>query len=137
MRGTLGGMSFSISTSFRLDQNRVARLLRLPGGVVDRSLRRRVERVQRAAQSLAPGTMGDGIRVRIEYRASGPHGVIVSTHPATIYVVYGTRPHVIRPRRPGGVLRFTVGGRVVYARFANHPGTRPNRFMIEALRQAL
>lgn len=129
-------MSFSVSTSFRLDQSRVARLLRLPGGVVDRSLRRRVERVQRAAQRLAPGTMGDGIRARIEYRATGPHGVITSTHPATIYVVYGTRPHQIRPRRQGGVLRFTVGGVVVYARSVSHPGTRPNRFMIEALREA-
>lgn len=129
-------MSFSVSTSFRLDQGRIARLLRLPGGVVDRSLRRRVERVQNAAQRLAPGTMGNGIRARIEYRDTGPHGVITSTHPATIYVVNGTRPHRIRPRRRNGVLRFTVGGQVVYARLVNHPGTKPNRFMIEALREA-
>ncbi len=129
--------SFSVSTSFRLDPGRVARLLRLPGGVVDRSLRRRVERVQSAAQRLAPGTMGQGIRTRIEYRSTGPHGAIISTHPATIYVVNGTRPHIIRPRRPGGVLRFTVGGRVVYARYVNHPGTKPNNFMIQALREAL
>jgi len=130
-------MSFNVSTSFRIDQGRVARLLRLPGGAVDRSLRRRVARVQRAAQTLAPGSMGDGIRVRVDYRAGGPHGVITSTHPASLYVVYGTRPHIIRPRRSGGVLRFTVGGQVVYARFVNHPGTRPNDFMIRALRQAL
>lgn len=130
-------MSFNVSTSFRLDRSRVARLLRLPGGLVDRSLRRRVERVQRAAETLAPGSMGRGIRTRIDYRTDGAVGVITSTHPATIYVVNGTRPHIIRPRRPGGVLRFTIGGRVVYARFVNHPGTRPNGFMIEALRQAL
>lgn len=130
-------MSFNVSTSFRLDQGRVARLLRLPGGLVDRSLRRRVERVQSAAERLAPGSMGRGIRSSIRYEADGPVGVITSTHPATVYVVNGTRPHIIRPRRPNGVLRFTIGGRVVYAKFVSHPGTRPNNFMIEALRQAL
>lgn len=130
-------MSFNVSTSFSLDRSRVARLLRLPGGLVDRSLRRRVERVLRAAETLAPGSMGRGIRTRIDYRTDGVVGVITSTHPATVYVVNGTRPHMIFPRRRGGVLRFTIGGRVVYARFVSHPGTRPNGFMIEALRQAL
>lgn len=128
-------MSFNVSVSFRLDRSRVARLLRLPGGVVDRNLRRRVERVQSAAQRLAPGSMGQGIRARVDYRSSGPHGVITSTHPATVYVVHGTRPHIIRPVR-AQVLRFTVGGRVVYASVVHHPGTRPNTFMIQALREA-
>lgn len=129
-------MSFNVSTSFRLEQSRVARLLRLPGGAVDRSLRRRVERVQAAAQRLAPGSMGNGIRTSLRYTHDGPVGTITSTHPATIYVVNGTRPHIIRPRRPGGVLRFEIGGRVVYARYVQHPGTRPNGFLIEALRAA-
>lgn len=130
-------MSFNVSVSFDLHRSRVERLLRLPGGLVDRNLRRRVERVQTAAERRAPGGMAQGIRSRIDYRSSGPVGVITSTHPATIYVVNGTRPHIIRPRRPGGVLRFTVGGRVVYARYVNHPGTRPNDFLTDALRQAL
>jgi len=129
-------MSFNVSTSFRLDQSRVARLLRLPGGAVDRSLRRRVERVQAAAQRLAPGSMGNGIRTSLRYTHDGPIGTITSTHPATIYVVNGTRPHRIQPKRRGGVLRFEIGGRVVYARYVNHPGTRPNGFLIEALRAA-
>ncbi len=130
-------MSFNVSVSFRLDQSRVARLLRLPGGLVDRNLRKRVERAQRAAERLAPGSMGQDIRSSIRYTADGPVGTITSTHPATIYVVNGTRPHIIRPRRPGGVLRFTVGGRVVYARYVSHPGTRPNDFLTDALRAAL
>ena len=130
-------MSFNVSTSFRLDQGRIARLLRLPGGLVDRNLRRRVERVQRAAERLAPGSMGRGIRSSIRYEADGPVGRIVSTHPASIYVLNSTRPHRIYPRRPGGVLRFTVGGRVVYARYVDHPGTRAQPFLQEALRAAL
>ena len=46
----------------------------------------------------------------------------------------GTRPHQIRPRR-AQVLRFNVGGRVVFARVVNHPGTRPRPFLDRALRE--
>ena len=35
------------------------------------------------------------------------------------------------------VLRFTVNGQVVYARYVNHPGTKPNDFLRQALRAAL
>src|SRR3546814_14789831 len=110
-------MSFKVSTSSRRDQGRVARLLRLPGGVVDRNLRRRVQRVHTAAERLAPGPMGAGIRSSIRYTSDEPVGTVTSTHPANIYVVNGTRQHLIRPLRPGGDLRFTVNGRVGYARF--------------------
>lgn len=39
----------------------------------------------------------------------------------------GSRPHEIRPKRPGGVLRFVdrATGEVVFARHVDHPGTRP------------
>lgn len=47
----------------------------------------------------------------------------------------GTRPHRIEPRTPGGVLRFTVGGQVVFARFVNHPGTQAKPFLDRALRE--
>lgn len=43
------------------------------------------------------------------------------------FVTMGTRPHVIRAR-PGGVLRFEVGGKTVFATKVNHPGTGPNDF---------
>ena len=43
------------------------------------------------------------------------------------YVSKGTRPHRIEPRQ-AKVLRFEVGGQVVFARFANHPGTEPNPY---------
>lgn len=44
----------------------------------------------------------------------------------------GSRPHVIRPRR-ASVLRFNVGGRVVFARVVNHPGTKGTHFLDKAL----
>lgn len=51
------------------------------------------------------------------------------------YVHDGTRPHRIEPRSAGGVLRFQMGGRTVYARYVNHPGTRARPFLDRALRE--
>lgn len=64
----------------------------------------------------------------------GLEGVIIGDHPAVHYVLDGTRPHLIRPRRRNGVLRFVVDGQVVYSAYARHPGTRPNNFLARALR---
>ena len=46
----------------------------------------------------------------------------------------GTRPHVILPKNPGGVLIFGKGGRVVKTKRVMHPGTKPNRFLSDQLR---
>jgi len=51
------------------------------------------------------------------------------------FVNDGTRPHIIKPRRPGGSLRFVIGGRVVYAKVVHHPGTRARPFLDRALRE--
>lgn len=47
----------------------------------------------------------------------------------------GQRPHVITPRRPGGVLVFDVGGRTVFARRVNHPGAQPNDWWTRTIRE--
>lgn len=40
----------------------------------------------------------------------------------------GTKPHPIFPRLGGGVLRFTVNSKVVFARYIRrHPGTTPKK----------
>jgi hypothetical protein len=41
---------------------------------------------------------------------------------------FGTRPHVITPRR-GKALRFQAGGKTVFARKVNHPGTAGRFYM--------
>jgi len=51
------------------------------------------------------------------------------------FVNDGTRPHIIKPKRPGGSLRFVIGGRVVYAKVVHHPGTRARPFLDRALRE--
>lgn len=50
------------------------------------------------------------------------------------FVNDGTRPHIIRPRN-AQVLRFRVGGRLVYAKVVHHPGTRARPFLDRALRE--
>ncbi|WP_328436875.1 hypothetical protein OHA71_06380 [Streptomyces sp. NBC_00444] len=130
---------FTVSTEFNLNRTAIQRMLRLPGGMVYRNMERRVRRVEAEARRRAPGSMGDADNLTVLIR-SGPggdfQGVINSRHPATLYVIGGTRPHVIRPVR-ARALRFTVGGRTVYARVVMHPGTQPNNFLREALRAAL
>ena len=66
-----------------------------------------------------------------------------ATAPHAIFVEYPTRPHVILPRRPGGVLRFSVGiapavglGRVIFTKRVFHPGTRAQPFLRPAAREA-
>ncbi|WP_329173335.1 hypothetical protein [Streptomyces sp. NBC_01477] len=50
------------------------------------------------------------------------------------YVLDGTRPHVIRPRR-ARALRFQSGGSTVFAKVVYHPGTRPNNFLARSLHE--
>lgn len=130
---------FTVSTSFDLNRTAIERMLRLPGGMVYRNMERRVQRVEAEARRRAPGSMGQGNNITVAIRR-GPNGdfqgVINSRHPASLYVLGGTRPHVIRPVR-ARALKFTVGGATVYAKVVMHPGTQPNRFLQEALRAAL
>jgi len=45
------------------------------------------------------------------------------------YVEFGTKPHEIKPKNAGGVLVFNVGGRKVFAKKVNHPGTKAQPFV--------
>jgi hypothetical protein len=47
------------------------------------------------------------------------------------WVNSGTQSHVIEPKN-GAFLVFKIGGRTIYARKVNHPGTQPRPFMDNA-----
>lgn len=106
----------------RIDQGRLSRLLRLRGGIVERNLARRRSKVAGIAQDLAPGPMPEYIDWHIEEGPRGLQCVITCDHPATLFVLNGTRPHIIRPRR-AKALRFEVDGQVVCLKIVRHPGT--------------
>lgn len=127
-------MSFDVSVT--IERSRLERMLRLRGGIVERNLRRRTERVADRARQLAPGSMGRYITTEIGQGPRGLSGSVISNHPATVYVVNGTRPHIIRPRR-AKALRFQMDGRTVFAKIVHHPGTSANNFLLRSLREVL
>lgn len=121
----------------RIDWGAVERMLRSPNGMVGQDLRRRADRAAAAARRDAPGSMPSQITgPDIGRRGGELSATVASRHPATVYVVNGTVPHIIRPQR-AKALRFTVGGRTVFAHVVNHPGTRANDFLTKALRAAI
>jgi len=88
-------------------------------------------RVAAIARTTAPGSMKTKIRVTVS-PVGGGMGIIISDHPATTFVIHGTRPHVIVARRKK-MLKFTIGGRDHFARMVHHPGNQPNPFLAKAL----
>lgn len=95
---------------------------------------RLTERVAIHARLLAPGSMKQKIRV-VPAGGAHPIGIVVSDHPASIFVLHGTKPHDIRPRS-GGVLVFVPkgGGNKIFAKIVHHPGYKGNNFLLKALR---
>jgi hypothetical protein len=67
----------------------------------------------------------------------GPAGAAVKIGSSLHYAYLhheGSRPHIIKPKEPGGALVFTKGSRVIRSRMVMHPGTRPNRYLSDQLR---
>jgi len=94
-----------------------------------------VRQVSNLAKVRTPVDTGR-LRASIRYTISSsgnPSATVFTNVQYAPYVHDGTRPHVIRPRR-GQALRFRVGGRTVFARVVNHPGTRGRPFLTSALR---
>lgn len=67
---------------------------------------------------------------------SSPARTARDNAPYGLFMEVGTRPHIIRPKRPDGWLRWWDGaGRVHFARVVHHPGTRPYAYLRRALAQ--
>ena len=85
-------------------------------------------------QSRAPvrtGTLRNSIFIQVDTDkvTIGPN---LTQAPYAGYVEFGTRPHEIRPKSAGGVLAFTVGGQKVFAKRVQHPGTKPQPYVMPA-----
>jgi hypothetical protein len=71
----------------------------------------------------------------LEIRADGSRVIIgpnLMIAPYAPYVDQGTRPHEIKPKRPGGVLVFKMNGQTVFAKKVHHPGTKAQPFVLPA-----
>ena len=134
---TLSGQTF-----VQLFPAEIAEVLNGPTGPVMRHLIVLGEKVKKEAIRLAPkrtSNMANHIVKRI-VRDGGKSAVLVGVEnvPYAIWVHEGSRPHDIYPRA-GGVLVFTLNkgpdaGKTIFTRHVSHPGTKPNRFLVRALK---
>lgn len=119
----------------RLDRAALSRTIR---GASRNELDRAARQVMNRAKILAPVDTGRlRASIRIESRRNLGLRTLYTIGSDVYYAPYvndGTRPHTIRPKK-GEALRFTVGGRVVFARVVHHPGTRARPFLDKALRE--
>ena len=132
----------------RLDPAGLAEVMRSPSGPFVRRLIADGELVKQEARRLVgvhrprpgerrarrPGQLRDSIVKRLASDKGMPVVLVGSADPIALLHHEGTRPHTIRAR-PGGWLVFWSdrAGRTVYAKVVNHPGTRPNRYLTNAL----
>lgn len=113
-----------------IDRNKLTQVARQGSAVLVQRLTLRTAAI---AAATAPGHMGQTVRPIIKGSKANPLGIVMVDHPAASYVMNGTKPHDIYPRKSNGVLRFTAGGRIVFTRHVSHPGTQPNPFLWRAL----
>lgn len=121
-----------MAVEVRIDHSALERFLRRRGGPVEQRLRARTERVAALARAEAAphGSVPDHITTDVR----GLVGYVISEHPASRFILDGTRPHLIRPRRRKA-LRFDVGGETVFSKLVRHPGTDAHNFLAIALRR--
>jgi hypothetical protein len=133
-----------------IDPRKLADHVRSASGPVFRQLFEDAEDVKREAQRLvgvhtpdpwgrprdrAPGTLRDSIVKRVVNEGGRPVVQVGSEDPIAELHHEGTPPHAIAARTAPMLVFWTAGNtRVVRTPRVNHPGTRPNRYLTDALR---
>lgn len=123
----------------RIYDNRLDKLINDPDGPVGRYLSNKGDQIRAIARSrvgVRTGRLKATIHKRHLRDPRGQYMLIGNDAPYAYYHHEGTRPRVIRPTS-GKALRFVSRGRVVFAHEVLHKGTKPNKYLLEALEQAL
>lgn len=101
------------------------------------AIQKTVKVVEAQAVKEAPvnkQTGGGNLRQNIRSQMTGAlSGVIMSKAPYSAAVHEGTRPHEIRYSKPGRGGLFNARTGQGFGRVVQHPGTRPNPFMLRAI----
>lgn len=134
-----------MANDLRLDlsDTDVIRMLNSPGGIVARDTLRRTKRVESRAKRLVrvdTGRLRSSITSELEHDAGGPVGYAgTNVHYAQAVHdgtgLYGPRRRLIVPRRARVLAWRGRGGKMVFSRSSR--GSRPNRYLAEALPAAL
>lgn len=133
-----------------IDPTKLAEFMRSPSGPVMRKLIEDGELVKEEAKRLVgvhrpnaqdaprarrPGTLRDKIVKRVADVNGQPAVLVVAEDEIAMWHHEGTPAHPITARRaPMLVFYWPKVGKVVSFRSVNHPGTQPNRFLVNALR---
>lgn len=113
------------------------RELHLNGGVVWKYMDKLGDRIVRGAKhqvGVKTGALRQSIRMRHYSSPVGQHLWIGSMKDYAYLHHEGTRPHLITPKEPGGVLQFSRGTRLIRTELVRHPGTKPNKYLSDQLR---
>lgn len=88
-------------------------------------------RQMKAVVPVKSGDLQKSIEPRLRSTHTGAAGEINVGEDYASYVKDGTKPHMIVAKNlgVGGTLRFEIGGRTIFRRSVNHPGTKPNDFV--------
>lgn len=127
----------AVDTRIRLESSKLRDALTGGQGALTRFLESYARRVVAEAVMRSPVKTGNLRRsIHAEpVKATGPFTAEVSVEAAANYAMFvheGSRPHLIRPKSKKA-LRFEVDGREVFAKHANHPGTKPRPFLRNAM----
>ena len=115
------------------------RLLKHQDGAVGQYLKRKGNEILISARSKV-GVRTGALRASLHMRhMRDPRGQQIWIGSKLNYALAhheGTKPHVITPKS-GKMLRFVSRGQVVYAHSVNHPRTKANKYLADALRDKL
>lgn len=114
-------------------------LLDNPAGPTGRHLRKIGLFILRSGRKLAgrdTGRLRRSMYMRQHYRGRVQYVEVGAKVPYAYDHHEGTRRHTIRAT-PGRVMRFNVGGKVVYAKKVDHPGTKATKFLTTPMRIAV
>lgn len=106
-------------------------------GMVGRHIHKIANRVQQGAKrqvGVKTGALKNSIQIEHFMAPGGAAARVGSKLPYAYLHHEGSRPHLILPKDPGGVLVFSKGARIITSRRVMHPGTKPNRYLSDQLR---
>jgi hypothetical protein len=100
--------------------------------------------IQGHTPARTPGTLKrswrrrPGVQRTAARGAVGMRAEVYTEDPIAPFVENDTRPHIIRPKHPGGKLRFRTWptGEIVFANVVRHPGTTGAHMVLTAVNAA-